>query len=553
MNGTGNLFNRSADKERVLYATTIAPGIGIGELFHLDRDTWSDAPARAIRPAQISAELKRISRAIEDVRGDLDRTIAEIEERFDAHTAGIFRAQQIMLDDPSIGAEIDSILREKLISGEQVVQIVFERAGDRLRATGKDSVASRADDISDLGRRVCLRLGGRKASLRRHFPQGSVLVADELFPSDAAALPRKGIEGIILSRGSPGSHVALFAKEMGIPVVAGIEDLRSIAPTGHRAIVDGTNGAVFIDPGAQSISRFRRRAERGRWVQFRERWLRRKPVATRDGMRVEIFSNVGTLDEAQHARQYGADGIGLFRLEKIYLAANSPPTSAELIEGVGSVIAPFRGKPINVRLLDIGGDKRLPYVDLPHEENPFLGRRGIRLLFDLPELLRAQLRALLHVHRECPLQILVPMVTEPEDVSRVRAILEEIGAKEHISQLPKIGAMIEVPAAALCAADIAAVSDFLSIGTNDLTQYTMAADRGNPTVAEYYRTHHPAIFALLRMVVDQSRGKPVSVCGDIAGDLDALPALFGSGIRSISVVPSVIADVKDRIRSLDGM
>ncbi|HUX51239.1 MAG TPA: phosphoenolpyruvate--protein phosphotransferase [Spirochaetia bacterium] len=553
MKRIGKLFNHGTDNERVVYATIIAPGFGIGDLFHLDRDARPEIPDRSIRPAQIDEELKRILRAIDDVRGDLERTIAEIEERFDAHTAGIFRAQQAMLDDPSIGAGLDSVLREKLVNGEQVVRSVFERAGDRLRATGNDQIASRADDISDLGRRVCLRMGGRKASHRRQFPQGTVLVADELFPSDAAALPRNGIEAIILSRGSPGSHVALFAKEMGIPVVAGIENLRSIAPAGHRVIVDGTNGAIFIDPGAQSIARFRRRAERGRWVQFRERWLRRRPVATRDGMRVQIFSNVGTLDEAQHARQYGADGIGLFRLEKIYLGAASPPTFAELIERVGLVIAPFRGKPVNVRLLDIGGDKRLPYVDLPQEENPFLGRRGIRLLFDLPDLLRAQLRALLHVHRECPLQILVPMVTVPEDVSRVRAVLEEIGAKEHISQLPKIGAMIEVPAAALCAADIAAVSDFLSIGTNDLTQYTMAADRGNPTVAEYYRSHHPAVLALLRMVVDQSHGKPVSVCGDMAGDLEALPALFATGIRSISVVPAIIADVKDRIRSLDGM
>jgi phosphoenolpyruvate-protein kinase (PTS system EI component) len=315
-------------------------------------------------------------------------------------------------------------------------------------------------------------------------------------------------------------------------------------------VIDGTSGAVVLDPRPRTLARYRRKVDRGSRVRLRERWLRNRPVTTRDGRQIDILASIGTSDDSLLARTYGAAGIGLFRIENLYLAADSLPSEEELSRQILEAIAPLRGKPITIRLLDVGGDKRLPYLDLPPEGNPFLGRRGIRLLLQYPELLRSELRALLAVHRECPIQILVPMVTFPEEVRRVKDTLREVARECGVHRIPKVGAMIEIPAAALCASAIAEESDFLSIGTNDLAQYTMAADRDNPHVAEYYRSDHDAVLALVRLTVEQTGGKAVCVCGDIASDPDALPALLSTGVRCLSVVPSALAEVKSRIRGI---
>lgn len=288
-------------------------------------------------------------------------------------------------------------------------------------------------------------------------------------------------------------------------------------------------------------------------MRVRERWLRRRPVVTPDGTRVDVHANVGDAEDARLARQFGAAGIGLFRLEQLYLTAAKLPTEDELVATLLEAAKQFRGKPVNVRLLDVGGDKRLPYLDVPREENPFLGRRGVRLLFHFPELLRTELRALLRVHATVPIRITVPMVTFADDLVRVRAVMAEVAAElgaDEPDELPPLGSMIETPAAALAVEEIAGACDFLSIGTNDLTQYTMAADRDNPLVSEYFRTRHPALLSLVRNVVENASGRPVCVCGDVAGDLDALPQLLEIGVTCLSVAPPLIAQVKDRLRNL---
>jgi len=544
------LFARGSENERVVRASAIAPGVGIGETYHLIRESEAGAPARTIVPARIEKELDRIRRSVQEVKDELERVSDEIEERFDAHTAQIFLAQRTMLEDHSLDEQFELVLKRELVNGEEVVRRVFLELQERFRRTGNKTVAARSDDLADLSRRIELRMsGGTRA--RRHLPPDTILVAHEFFPSDTALLPASGIEGLVIGRGSPGSHVAVLAKQMGIPVVAGLADPFEKLPAERRAVVDGDHGVVFLDPMIHTLKRYRRRIDRSNQVRLRERWLRNKPVTTRTGRRIEIQANVSSLEEAQHARKYGAQGVGLFRLEALYLGAESLPQEEELSQRVLEAILPLRGKPITIRLLDVGGDKQLPYLHLPEERNPFLGRRGIRLLFHYPELLRSELRALLAVHQRCPIQILVPMVTFAEEMRKVREILLEVSHEVGARRMPKVGAMIETPAAAVCAGELAELSDFLSIGTNDLTQYTMAADRDNELVGEYYKANHRAVLLLIRSVVAQARNKPVCVCGDIAGDLEALPALLAAGVNCISVVPGAIAEVKNCIRGLD--
>ncbi len=543
-------FPNGTRPERRIRGSGIAPGIGFGKAYHLDEHHKSIHEVRTIQPSAIDREMDRIQRAIDEVKNDLDEMSADIEDRFDVHTAGIFRAQSALLSDPSLRERLKKELRESLVNAEEIVQRGFAQMEERLRSSKSDSIAARGDDVADLARRVILRLGGIRSSSRPKIPPGSVVIAEQVYPSDTAVFPKNSVEALVVTNGSPGSHVALLAKEMGIPVVAGIANPTAEAPAEANLVVDGTYGVVYIAPSDRTMHRLRRRIAQGHKVRLRERWLRRRPVTTQDGHKIEVHANVGSLDDAIHATQYGAAGIGLFRLEKLYLSESRLPSEDDLVERLSVAIRPFSGKPINIRLLDVGGDKRLPYLEFPEEENPFLGRRGVRLLFHFPELLRSELRALLRVHTEIPIRILVPMVTFAEDMNRVREVVDDVARELGVQTPPPLGSMIETPAAALCAGDIARVSDFLSIGTNDLTQYTMAADRDNPLVSEYFRTRHAAVYSLIRTVVEKALDKPVSVCGDLAGDLDALPELFETGITNISVAPPLIAHVKDRIRGL---
>jgi phosphoenolpyruvate-protein kinase (PTS system EI component) len=280
------------------------------------------------------------------------------------------------------------------------------------------------------------------------------------------------------------------------------------------------------------------------------RRLCREPARTRDGVAVEVMANVGCVEDSMSAAENGADGIGLYRMEQYYLSRKTPPTEEELLAALHKITDPMKGKPITVRLLDLGGDKPVPFLKLPPEDNPFLGRRGIRLLLRYPDLMTTQLRALLTFSNEHDVRILVPMVTLPEDMAQVRRRLDELARDMGVKKTPPLGAMIEVPAAALTIPAILAHAEFFGIGTNDLTQYTMAAGRENPLVSDYFVDDHAAVLRLVQLVVEEGGGVPIEVCGELASRTDIVPELLRLGIRALSVAPPLIPGIKEAVRQV---
>jgi len=340
-----------------------------------------------------------------------------------------------------------------------------------------------------------------------------------------------------------------MTSERGIPAVAQLPDLLMEVSSGETVLVDGFAGTVVLRPDEATEAQFRRRiaAQRESDVVIQERC--HEVAETRDGTRIEVAANVGTAEDVLLAAENGADGIGLFRLESLLMTSNELPSEPQLLALLRSALEPFTGRPVSLRLLDAGGDKPVPWLDLPDEGNPFLGRRGLRLLLHHPELLEYQLRTFLRLSGERDIRILVPMVTLAEEMEKVRASVERAGRAIGISELPPLGAMIETPAAALCADEIAAHADFLNLGTNDLTQYTMAADRENPTASHYFQDDHRAVLRLVETACEEAGDKPVSICGELAGRPAAVPRLLELGIRTLSVAPPLVPLVKEAVRN----
>jgi phosphoenolpyruvate-protein phosphotransferase len=405
-----------------------------------------------------------------------------------------------------------------------------------------------AEDLADLRRRLLREMTGVKTTALEKMPPGRVLVARRLLPSDTVALPRRAVTGIVLEFGGPGSHAALLAEALGIPTVAQIPNAREIIADDDVLIVDGFRGEIVVNPDAATHTRYTEEIEGALARSAELTQLARQPACTRDGTKIAVLANVGCREDVSTAVEHGADGVGLYRLEQFYLSRKTPPTAVELLADLREMFAPLRGKPITVRLLDLGGDKPLPFLKLPPEDNPFLGRRGVRLLLRYPDLLDTQLQALWQLAREHDVRILVPMVTLAEEMAEVRMRFAAVAKEAGQNELPPLGAMIETPAAALSVAGIIAYADFLSIGTNDLTQYTMAAGRENPLVSEYFREDHPAVLRLVRIVVEEAGRVPVAVCGELARQVDAVPTLLKLGIRSLSVAPPLVPGVKEAVR-----
>ncbi|MEO6028250.1 MAG: phosphoenolpyruvate--protein phosphotransferase, partial [Candidatus Binatia bacterium] len=436
----------------------------------------------------------------------------------------------------------------ELISAAQALARVFRRWERTFREMVQPAQQKTAEDLADLRRRLLRELTGVKTTALEKMPAGRVLVARRLLPSDTVALPRRAVAGIVLEFGGPGSHAAILAEALGIPTVAQIPNAREIIADDDVVIVDGFRGEIVVNPDAATLAHY---TEQIASVQVRGaelKQLARQPACLRDGTTIAVMANVGCREDVSTAVEHGADGVGLYRLEQFYLSRKTPPTAAELLADLREMFAPLRGKPITVRLLDLGGDKPLPFLKLAPEENPFLGRRGVRLLLRYPDLLDTQLQALWQFAREHEVRVLVPMVTLAEEMAEVRMRFATVANDRGHNALPPLGAMIETPAAALSVADIIAHADFLSIGTNDLTQYTMAAGRENPLVSEYFREDHPAVLRLVRIVVEEASAIPVAVCGELARQLAAIPTLLKLGIRSLSVAPPLVPGVKEAVR-----
>ncbi len=531
-----------------LVGDVTSPGLVIGPAFVYRDCLDALSPPRAIKQHQIEAELSDIERAVKIVREDLKISAQRIEAQAGPKLAAIFDAHEEMLQDPSLRREIRDEVEGTLIDASQALARVFLRWEEKFRATGQEMLRERADDLADLQGRLLREIAGVKTTALEKMPLGRVLVARRLFPSDTVALPRRAVLGIVLEFGGPGSHAALLARALGIPTVSQIANATARIADAQQVIVDGIAGEVILSPDAAMQVQYEERVRRAQEETLQSRRVSRDPVRTTDGREITVMANVGCGEDVAAAADNGADGVGLYRIEQFYLSRTTPPSVPELLEELRGSLAPLRGKPITVRLLDLGADKPVPFVQFPSEDDPFLGRRGVRLLLKYPDLLDTQLRALLEFARDHDVRILVPMVTLAGDMAQIRRRLLELADNAGIDKLPPLGAMIETPAAALSVAEIIQHVDFLSIGTNDLTQYTMAAGRENPLVNAYFVENHPAVLRLMRIVCEEAGHIPVALCGELAADLDSISILLKLGLRIFSVAPPLVPGVKAAIR-----
>ena len=537
--------------ELSLRGTRISPGLASGTVWVAGDILDCSAETHRIEPHQVDAEMERIRGAFAQVEAELEQLARRVSEQIDPSLGEIFRAHQLMLESLLSSNEFERELRGSLTSAAEAVKIVFRKWEAKFAAIQDETLRQRADDIVDLARRVLRQLEGADAFGLAAMPAGSVLVTQRLLPSDVVALSPKDVKAIVVESLGQGSHAALLAREKGIPTLAGLPGLLSQIRRGDEALVDAFREALIISPNPETRHDFEQRLETYRASLLTCKGECGKPAITRDGQTISVEANLAAYAGVDTVIENGADGVGLFRIEELYFARELPPSEEELFSELQHLVAPLREKPVTIRLLDIGGDKAIPSLRLPFELNPLLGKRGVRLLLDYPQLARTQLKALLRLSQAQDIRILVPMVTLERDMQQIRELLLAAAHEIGIESLPPLGAMIETPAAALTVGQIVRHADFLSVGTNDLTQYTLVAGRDNATVSDYYEDTHPSMLRLLGIIVAEASGKPVTICGELAGREEVIPTLLEIGFRALSISPPLIPTTKESIRSID--
>jgi phosphoenolpyruvate-protein phosphotransferase len=426
-------------------------------------------------------------------------------------------------------------------------------AGAALQSLADGRMRERAADLRDLEQQVLHALKGEPPELSRDLPQDAILVADELLPSQLASFDASRIAGICTARGGASSHVALMAAALGIPaLVAAGADVLAIAP-GIGLLVDAEDGILTVDPSPAERAALQRTLAQRREEQAKSLAEARRPAVTRDGAAVAVYANLGSHGEVARALERGAEGCGLLRTEFLFLDRRDAPNEEEQMQEYQRIATALGGRPLTIRTMDIGADKPIPYLPLPPEQNPALGLRGLRTSLWHPELMRTQLRAMLRVQPLQQCRILLPMVTEVDEVRAVRETITALAKELGVAHPPAVGVMIETPASALLADQLAEEADFLSIGSNDLSQYTLAMDRGQPELAPRLDALHPAVLRLVARTMEaaHARSREVAVCGALASDQAAIPILVGLGVRELSAVPTAVPQIKRRIRSLD--
>src|SRR3989449_1987482 len=547
----GSSLPQSSRTELSLRGTRISPGLASGTVWVAGDILDCRAETHRIEPHQVDAEMERIRRAFMRVEAELEVSARRVSEQVDPSLGEIFRAHRLMLESLLSSNEFEKELRGSLTSAAEAVKRVFRKWEAKFAAIQDETVRERADDILDLARRVLRQLEGADAFGLAAMPAGSVLVTQRLLPSDVVALLPQDVKAIVVESLGQGSHAALLAREKGIPSLAGLPGLLSQIRSGDEALVDAFREALVISPNPETRRDFDQRLEEYRASLLTCKGECRKPAITRDGQTISVEANLAPHAGVDTVIGNGADGVGLFRIEQLYFARELPPSEEELFSELQHLVAPLREKPVTIRLLDAGGDKAIPSLRLPFESNPLLGKRGVRLLLDYPQLARTQLKTLLRLSQLQDIRILVPMVTLERDMQQMRELLVAGASQKEIANPPPPGAMIETPAAALTVWQIVKHADFLSVGTNDLTQYTLVAGRDNATVSDYYEDTHPSMLRLLGIIIAEASGKPVTICGEMAGREEVIPTLLEIGFRAISVSPPLIPTTKELIRSID--
>ena len=535
------------DLTLIIHGTPLSPGLAQG-LIHVHRGLLGpiDAPVD-IEQNNVTDEFSRLDVATARISDDLFTLAARVEQEIDSRLAEVFGTHQLMLHDASLREELRKEIVDNLVNASTAVKTVFLRWEKRFLLMESQIARDKGDDMRDISIRLRNALAGITMHPLEEIPDGCVLATSRLLPSDTVFLAGRSVSAVLLEYGSTGSHAALFAREMGLPCISGFPHLLTTVPNGALALVDADTGMVTISPREKQQVIFRKKVDDKAHDYKLARSRAMSPAVTKDGVMISVLANVSCSDDTEKAMSNGADGVGLYRLEQAYLGRVVPPNTDELLNEMRLTLDAAKGCTVYVRLLDIGSDKPLPFIGFLAETNPSLGRRGIRFLREYPELLKTQLRAVLELAREFEVRVLVPMVTLPDDVAVVKDYLTQLCSQLRISTPPRLGAMIETPAAALAAQELVKHADFLSFGTNDLTQYAFAADRENAAVEGYYKDASDVIFRLLRITHDDVPDIPLSLCGELAGRPEHIPRLLQCGIRTFSVAAPLIPIIKETI------
>ncbi|MBT2654158.1 phosphoenolpyruvate--protein phosphotransferase [Bacillus sp. ISL-18] len=505
----------------------------------------------------VTAEIERFRKAMEISKSELEAIRDKARVDLGADKAAIFEAHLLVLSDPELNAPIEDKIQSDQVNAESALKETADMFVMMFEQMDNEYMKERAADIRDVTKRVLAHLLGVQLVNPSMIAEEVIIIAEDLTPSDTAQLNRNFVKGFTTNIGGRTSHSAIMARSLEIPAVVGTKTATEEINNGDLVIVDGLTGEVHINPTPELVDQYRKTHEEYELQKAEWAKLVNEPTISADGHHVELAANIGTPNDLKGVISNGGEAVGLYRTEFLYMGRDQLPTEEEQFESYKAVLEGMAGKPVVVRTLDIGGDKELPYLDLPKEMNPFLGFRAIRLCLEEQDIFRTQLRALLRASSYGNLKIMFPMIATLDEFRSAKAILEEEKAKllsegQTVAEKIELGIMVEIPSTAVLADQFAKEVDFFSIGTNDLIQYTMAADRMNQRVSYLYQPYSPSILRLVKMVIDASHaeGKWTGMCGEMAGDETAIPVLLGLGLDEFSMSATSILKARSLIRNL---
>ena len=532
---------------------SVYKGIVMGPVAVLKKNDYQVKRARIEDP---EAEVKRVKEAVEVSKKQLGRLYDKAVREVGEASAAIFEVHQMMLEDEDYLESMENMIRTELVNAEYAAAATGDNFAEMFAAMDDEYMKARSADVKDISERLVRNLSGEGDNDLSSM-EPSIIVADDLSPSETVQMDKEKILAFVTVHGSTNSHTAILARMMNIPALIGVPmDLNGLK-TGMTAVVDGFSGQVIFEPEEdvrkETEKRMQEEAEKQKLLEE----LKGKENITPDGRKINIYANIGSVGDLGYVMENDAGGIGLFRSEFLYLGRNDFPTEEEQFQAYKQAVQTMAGKKVIIRTLDIGADKQVEYFNLGKEENPALGYRAIRICLKQPEIFKAQLRALFRAAVYGNLSVMYPMITSTEEVEKIYAIVaeveEELKAQEIQYKIPEQGIMIETPAAAIISDRLAEMVDFFSIGTNDLTQYTLAIDRQNEKLDEFYNPHHEALLRMIQMVVDNAHkcGKWAGICGELGADVTLTEQFVRMGLDELSVAPSMVLKLRKIVREMN--
>ena len=536
-----------------LKGKSVYKGVAFGKISVLKKD---DYVVKRVKIEDTQAELQRVEEAVEASKQQLQKLYEKALKEVGEASAAIFEVHQMMLEDEDYKESIENIISTQQVNAEYAVASTGDNFSQMFASMDDDYMRARAADIKDISNRLVKNLSGQSADVM-DLDEPVIVVADDLSPSETVQMDKEKILAFVTVHGSANSHTAILARMMNIPALIGVDmDLEALH-TGTEAAVDGFHGEFFVDPSEEVKERIQRKIEEEKEKQELLQQLKGKENVTKGGRHINLYANIGSVADMGYVLENDAGGIGLFRSEFLYIGRNELPDEEEQFQAYKQAVQNMAGKKVIIRTLDIGADKQADYLNIEKEENPALGYRAIRICLAKAEIFKTQLRALFRASAYGNLSIMYPMITSTEEVAQIQAIVQEVKEELKADGIPyndvEEGIMIETPAAVMISDELAKMVDFFSIGTNDLTQYTLAIDRQNEKLDRFYNPHHKAILKMIQMVVDSAHqeGKWAGICGELGADPELTETFVRMGVDELSVAPSMILKLRKIIREME--